>query len=162
MHRSVTLTKKGLLKNLRLRQKTTRGKSALHQIKKRPLTLHIPRYISTGDHSCPRAVKVTETLTDPCSHCQRDKKLPKRAGLSPGAHDSGCSSKACHLPITCLNFLTKCVKENKEPPTTLTDGPDSEILNPTRQALSITRSCHPARIQGSVFQRGCWGKVQGS
>lgn len=52
---------------------------ALYHIKKRPLTLHISRHIPNANHSCPKAVKVTETLLDPHSYCQKDEKQPERA-----------------------------------------------------------------------------------
>lgn len=57
----------------------TENQFALYHIKKRPLTLHISRYTPNENHSCPKAVKVTETLPDPCSYCQQDEKLPERA-----------------------------------------------------------------------------------
>lgn len=54
---------------------------ALYHIKKGPLTLHISRHIPNKNHNCSKAVKVTETLPDTFSYCQKDEKLPKRAQL---------------------------------------------------------------------------------
>lgn len=100
--------------------------------------MHITRHISIEDHSCP--VRVTETLTDPCSHCQKDENLPQRVGLSPRARNS----------VTAL----------QESATFLLCVPKPYQLH-SWVALSLRsqtpwRSCHPARIQGSVFWRDFW------